>query len=88
MKNDFVKLLPRAVPSIDLVVQLFNALNAAQKSVEQVQEGIQKTNALVPEVSKSTFLKSLQSNAPSFLQDDFATKAQDWEQPEEETSVF
>ncbi|KAI9209775.1 Rrp15p-domain-containing protein [Polychytrium aggregatum] len=38
------------------VVQLFNAIRAAQKSADEVSTGVQKNNQAVPVVSKSSFL--------------------------------
>ncbi|KAJ3305257.1 hypothetical protein HDV03_001855 [Kappamyces sp. JEL0829] len=45
------------------VVQLFNALRAAQKTAQDLAlEGIQKNAAIVPSVSKQSFLQSLKQD--------------------------
>jgi hypothetical protein len=81
------------------VVQLFNALRAAQKSAQEVaSEGIQKNTDSVPLITKHVFLKSLsQTSCTSkkiesgrdvapFLRDDFMTckAVKHWDEEEEE----
>ncbi|KAJ3273498.1 Molybdate-anion transporter [Terramyces sp. JEL0728] len=75
------------------VVQLFNALRAAQKSVNEVEnDGVLKNVDVVPSVSKETFIKALKqekeitnAEAVPFLQDDYGMKApKHWDEEEDE----
>ncbi|KAJ3260774.1 Molybdate-anion transporter [Boothiomyces macroporosus] len=76
-----------------VVVQLFNALRAAQKSVSEVEnDGVLKNVDAVPAVSKETFIKTLKqekektnAEAVPFLREDYGmTAPKHWDEEDDE----